>query len=81
MRFVEGLAISEIRRRMGLDRDTIERAEVVDAAEVFASVAGSKLDRFKDRVHELLREDPYDRESADPPDSDRLWVWGRQDDR
>lgn len=59
MRFVEGLAIREIRRRTGLHRETIRRALGSSIPSSYARPSrGSKLDRFKDRVHELLREDP-----------------------
>jgi len=59
MRFVEGLAIREIRRRTGLHRETIRRALSSPTPPVYSRPSrGSKLDRFKDRVHELLREDP-----------------------
>ena len=59
MRFVEGLAIREIRRRTGLHRETIRRALSSSTPPGYSRAArGSKLDRFKDQVHELLREDP-----------------------
>ena len=59
MRFVEGLAIREIRRRTGLHRETIRRALSSPTPPGYSRAArGSKLDRFKDQVHELLREDP-----------------------
>jgi transposase len=59
MRFVEGLAIREIRRRTGLHRETIRRGLSSSTPPGYSRAArGSKLDRFKDLVHELLREDP-----------------------
>jgi len=59
MRFVEGLAIREIRRRTGLHRETIRRALSSPSPPSYSRLTrGSKLDPFKDRVHELLREDP-----------------------
>ena len=59
MRFVEGLAIREIRRRTGLHRETIRRALSSSTPPGYSRAArGSKLDRLKDQVHELLREDP-----------------------
>jgi transposase len=59
MRFVEGLAIREIRRRTGLHRETIRRALSSSTPPSYSrSSRGSKLDPFKDQVHELLREDP-----------------------
>jgi len=58
MRFVEGLGIREIRRRMGLHRETIRRALSSSTPPSYSRPArGSKLDPFKDQVHELLRED------------------------
>jgi transposase len=59
MRFVDGLAIREIRRRTGLHRETIRKAlESVTPPSYSRPSRGSKLDPFKDLVHELLREDP-----------------------
>jgi hypothetical protein len=59
MRFVEGLAIREIRRRPGLHRETIRKALSSPTPRSYSRPSrGSKLDPFKDRVHELLREDP-----------------------
>jgi transposase len=59
MRFVEGLAIREIRRRTGLHRETIRKALQSSTPPSYARpLRGSKLDSFKDQIHELLREDP-----------------------
>jgi transposase len=59
MRFVEGLGIREIRRRTGLHRETIRRALRASSPPSYSRPArGSKLDRFKDEIHGLLREDP-----------------------
>jgi transposase len=59
MRFVEGLAIREIRRRTGLHRETIRRALGSLTPPSYSRPSrGSKLDPFKDEVHRLLREDP-----------------------
>jgi transposase len=59
MRFVEGLAIREIRRRTGLHRETIRRALSSSTPPGYSRPSrGSKLDPFKDEVHRLLREDP-----------------------
>ena len=59
MRLVEGLAIREIRRRTGLHRETIRRALGSSTPPGYSRPSrGSKLDRFKDEVHRLLREDP-----------------------
>jgi transposase len=59
MRFVEGLAIREIRRRTGLHRETIRRALRSSTPPGYVRPArGSKLDPFRDEVHRLLRDDP-----------------------
>ena len=59
MRLVEGLAIREICRRTGLHRETIRKALRSPTPPKYCrSSRESKLDLFKDRVHELLREDP-----------------------
>jgi len=59
MRFVEGLAIREIRRRTGLHRETVRRALRSPTPPGYVRPAkGSKLDPFKDEVHRLLRDDP-----------------------
>ena len=59
MRFVEGLAIREIRRRTGLHRDTIRRALVSSTPPRYARPGrGSKLDGFREEIHGLLRGDP-----------------------
>jgi transposase len=58
MRFVEGLGIRAIRRRTGLHRETIRRALSSPTPPSYSRPSrGSKLDPFKDRVRELLRED------------------------
>ena len=59
LRFVEGLAIREIRRRTGLHRETIRKALQSSTPPSYARPArGSKLDPFRDEVHSLLRCDP-----------------------
>jgi transposase len=59
MRFVEGLAIREIRRRTGLHRDTIRRALASSTPPRYARPGrGSKLDGFREEIHGLLRGDP-----------------------
>lgn len=59
MRFVDGLAIREIRRRTGLHRETIRRALRSERPPAYSRPSrGSKLDRFKDEVHRLLDDDP-----------------------
>jgi len=59
LHFVKGLSQREIRRRTGLHRDTIRRAINSSEPPVYRrAAAGSKLDRFKDEIHRLLRDDP-----------------------
>jgi transposase len=59
MRFVEGLAIREIRRRTGLHRETIRRALRSKRPPSYSRPPrGSKLDPFKDEVHRPLDDDP-----------------------
>jgi transposase len=59
MRFVEGLAIREIRRRTGLHRDTIRRALASSTPPRYARPGrGSKLDGFREEIYGLLRGDP-----------------------
>ena len=59
MRFVEGLAIREIRRRTGLHRETIRRALRSPVPPRYSRSTGpSKLDGFREQIHELLRGDP-----------------------
>jgi transposase len=58
MRFVDGLAIREIRRRTGLHRETIRRALRSESPRAYSRPGrGSKLDPFKDEVHRLLDDD------------------------
>jgi transposase len=59
LHFVRGLSMREIHRRTGLHRDTISRAIHSDEPPVYRREAsGSKLDRFKDEIHRLLKDDP-----------------------
>jgi transposase len=59
MRFVEGLAIREIRRRTGLHRETIRRALSSSTPPCYARAGRpSKLDGFREEIHDLLRGDP-----------------------
>src|SRR5438477_10156402 len=59
MHFVEGLGIREIRPRTGLHRETIRRALASSTPPRYSRPSRvSKLDQFRDRVHELLRGDP-----------------------
>jgi len=54
--FVRGLSQREIHRRTGLHRDTIRNAINSERPPKYERApAGSKLDRFKDEIHRLLR--------------------------
>jgi transposase len=57
--FVRGVPIKELVRRTGLSRNTVRAALRSDAPPVFqCPERPSKLDPYKDEVHELLRSDP-----------------------
>jgi transposase-like protein len=57
--FVRGVGIKELARRFGIDHNTVRRAVRSEAPPRYQRpVARSKLDPFKDEIHELLREDP-----------------------
>jgi transposase len=57
--FVRGVSIKELMRRTGLARNTIRSALRSEAPPGFrCSVRPSKLDPFKEEIHELLRGDP-----------------------
>ncbi len=57
--FVRGVSIKELERRTGLARNTIRTALRSDAPPSYErSSRPSKLDPFKDEIHELLRQDP-----------------------
>jgi transposase len=57
--FVRGVSIKELMRRTGLARNTIRSALRSDAPPGFrCPVRPSKLDPFKEEIHELLRGDP-----------------------
>jgi transposase len=59
MHFVKGLAIKEIARRTGYDRNTIRKAVRSDRPPQYARRArASKLEPFKEEIHRLLREEP-----------------------
>jgi transposase len=59
LHFVRGLSMREIHRQTGLHRDTISKAIHSEAPPVYQRApAGSKLDRFKDEIHWLLKDDP-----------------------
>ena len=57
--FVRGVGIKELARRYGIDRNTVRRAVRSEAPPRYQRpAAASKLDPFKEEVHELLRQDP-----------------------
>ena len=57
--FVRGVSIKELVRRTGLARNTVRAALRADAPPGFClPERPSKLDPFKDEIHELLRGDP-----------------------
>ena len=57
--FVRGVSIKELMRRTGLARNTIRTALRSDAPPGFrCPERPSKLDPFKEEIHELLRRDP-----------------------
>ena len=57
--FVRGVSIKQLARRSGLSRNTIRAALRSSTAPMYRRErSGSKLDPFKDEIHELLRRDP-----------------------
>jgi transposase len=57
--FVRGVSIKELARRYGLDRNTVRRALRSDAPPRYVRPRRpSKLDPFREEIHELLRGDP-----------------------
>jgi transposase len=57
--FVRGVSIKELARRSGLSRNTVRAALRSSTAPSYRRErSGSKLDPFKDEIHELLRRDP-----------------------
>lgn len=57
--FVRGVSIKELSRRYGIDRNTVRRALRSEGPPAYRRApARSKLDPFKDEIHELLRRDP-----------------------
>jgi len=57
--FVRGVGIKELARRYGIDRNTVRRALRSEQPPRYQRApAASKLDSFKDEIHELLRRDP-----------------------
>lgn len=57
--FVRGVSIKELARRTGLSRNTVRLALRSESAPRYErTVAPSKLDPFREEIHELLRRDP-----------------------
>jgi hypothetical protein len=57
--FVRGVSIKQLARRTGLSRDPIRAALRSSMPPKHRRErAGSKLDPFKDEIHDLLRRDP-----------------------
>jgi transposase len=57
--FVRGVGIKELARRYGIDRNTVRRAIRSEGPPRYQRpVAASKLDPFREEIHELLRRDP-----------------------
>jgi hypothetical protein len=57
--FVRGVGIKELARRYGIDRNTVRRAlRAEEPPRYRRPPAASKLDPFKEEIHELLRRDP-----------------------
>ena len=57
--FVRGVSINELVRRTGLARNTVRSALRSDRPPVYGrSPKASKLDPFKDEIHELLKDEP-----------------------
>jgi transposase len=57
--FVRGVGVRELARRYGISRNTVRVALRSEAPPAFrCPERRSKLDEFKDEIHELLRQDP-----------------------
>ena len=57
--FVRGVAIKELARRYGIDRNTVRRALRSEGPPVYRRLPrASKLEPFKEEIHRLLRADP-----------------------
>jgi transposase len=57
--FVRQVPIKELARRYGIDRNTVRRALRSEEPPVYRRAPrASKLDPFKDEIHDLLRRDP-----------------------
>ena len=80
--FVRGVSIKELMRRTGLARNTIRVALRSQAPPTYErSRTPSKLDPFKEEIHELLRRDPKLPGGEGPRVDRALGLSGRQDDR
>lgn len=57
--FVRGVSIKELSRRFGIDRNTVRRALRSEGPPVYRRTpARSKLDPYRDEIHQLLAADP-----------------------
>ena len=57
--FVRGVGIKELARRYGIDRNTVRRAvRSPEPPRYQRPAVASKLDPFKDEIHQLLKDDP-----------------------
>jgi transposase len=57
--FVRGVGIKELARRYGIDRNTVRRALRADEPPRYERTSRpSKLEPFKEEIHELLRAEP-----------------------
>jgi transposase len=57
--FVRGVSIKELVRRTGLSRNTVRAAlRSPEVPRYSRAATSSKLDRFKDEIHRLLKDDP-----------------------
>jgi transposase-like protein len=80
--FVRGVGIKELARRYGIDRNIVRRAICAEELPRYQrAAAASKLDPFKEAIHELLREDSRG-SGVRVSEADRATgVRRRQDDR
>lgn len=59
LHFIERVGIRELTRRFGVSRKTVRRAlRSAEPPRYSRTPAPSKLDPFKDEVHQLLKSDP-----------------------
>ncbi len=80
--FVRGVGIKELARRYRIDRNTVRRAiRSQEPPRYQRPAAASKLDAFKEEIHELLRQGPAAVWGAGQGADRAVGVRGRQDDR